>query len=37
MVGIVNNEIMYTPFANCVKELKSMPDDLLKMIKVLAK
>lgn len=37
MVGIVNNEIMYTPFANCVKQLKSMPDDLLKMIKVLAK
>ncbi len=37
MVGIVNNEIVFTPFANCVKQLKSIPSDLLNMIKVLAK
>ena len=37
MIGIVNNEIHYTSFSNCVKQLKPMPLDLLDMIQVLSK
>lgn len=37
MVGIINDKIEFTPFANCVKLHKPMSEDLLKMIKVLAK
>jgi len=37
MLGIVNNEIHYTSFSNCVKQLKPIPSDLLDMIQVLAK
>ena len=37
MVGIVYGDIVYTPFASCVKLQKPIPNDLLDMIKVLAK
>jgi len=37
MVGIVYGDILYTPFASCVKLQKPIPNDLLDMIKVLAK
>lgn len=37
MIGIVNSEIVFTPFSACVKLQKPIPDDLLEMIKVLAK
>jgi 6-phosphofructokinase 1 len=37
MVGIVHGDIVYTPFASCVKLQKPIPNDLLDMIKVLAK
>ncbi len=37
MIGIVNGELIYTPFASCVKLQKPIPEDLLEMISVLAK
>lgn len=37
MVGIVNQEIIFTPFENCVKLSKPMPSDLINMIAVLSK
>ncbi len=37
MVGIVYGDIVYTPFASCVKLQKPIPNDLLDMIKVLTK
>lgn len=37
MVGIVNQEICFTPFAQCIKLQKPLPNDMLDMIKVLAK
>jgi 6-phosphofructokinase 1 len=37
MIGIINGEIVFTPFASCVKLQKPIPEDLLDMIKVLAK
>ncbi|GBL35506.1 ATP-dependent 6-phosphofructokinase 1 [Filimonas sp.] len=37
MIGIVNGELVLTPFASCVKLQKPIPDDLLEMIRVLAK
>ncbi len=36
MVGIVNNEITYTPFSEVVKQNASIPKDLQEMIMVLA-
>lgn len=32
MAGLVNGEIMYTPFVDCVKKLKPMPADMVRMI-----
>jgi 6-phosphofructokinase 1 len=37
MAGMVNNEIVFTPFASCTKLRKPMPRDLMEMIRVLAK
>jgi 6-phosphofructokinase 1 len=37
MVGMINQEIAFTPFEQCVKLHKPMPDDLITMIRVLAK
>lgn len=37
MVGIVNQELCFTPFAQCVKLQKPIANDMLEMIKVLAK
>lgn len=37
MVGLVNNEIVYTPFAACVKLQKPISNDMLEMIHVLAR
>jgi 6-phosphofructokinase 1 len=37
MVGIINNEVTFTPFAQCVKLQKPISDDLIEMILVLAK
>ncbi len=37
MIGIVNGEIVFTPFASCVKLQKPIPGDLVDMIQVLAK
>jgi 6-phosphofructokinase 1 len=37
MVGLVNNEIVYTPFASCVKLQKPISNDMLEMIHVLAR
>lgn len=37
MVGIINQEIVFTPFASCVKLSKPMANDLMSMIAVLAK
>lgn len=36
MAGIVNGEIVYTPFANAVKENSKISADMLEMIRVLA-
>jgi 6-phosphofructokinase 1 len=36
MAGIVNGEIVYTPFENAVKTNATISDDLLEMIRVLA-
>lgn len=36
MVGIVNDEIVYTPFSNAVKENSKISADMLEMIRVLA-
>lgn len=36
MAGIVNGEILYTPFANAVKENSKISNDMLDMIKVLS-
>lgn len=32
MAGLVNGEIQYTPFVDCVKKLKPMPADMVRMI-----
>ncbi|MBU3675723.1 MAG: 6-phosphofructokinase [Chitinophagaceae bacterium] len=32
MAGLINGEIQYTPFQDCVKKLKPMPSDMLRMI-----
>ncbi len=32
MAGLINGEIHYTPFQDCVKKLKPMPEDMLRMI-----
>ena len=37
MIGIVNSEIVFTPFSSCVKLQRPIPEDLIDMIKVLAK
>jgi 6-phosphofructokinase 1 len=37
MVGIINQSIRYTPFADCVKLQKPIAPDLENMIQVLAK
>jgi 6-phosphofructokinase 1 len=37
MVGIINDRIVFTPFHQCIKSHKPMPQDLLNMINVLAK
>jgi 6-phosphofructokinase 1 len=37
MVGLVNNEISFTPFSACVKLQKPISDDMLEMIQVLSK
>jgi 6-phosphofructokinase 1 len=36
MVGIINDEIVFTPFAQAVKENSKINDDMLQMIKVLS-
>lgn len=36
MVGLVNNEITYTPFENAVKENAAISEDLLELIRTLA-
>jgi 6-phosphofructokinase 1 len=36
MVGIINNKISYTPFANVVKQHAKIDKDMLEMIRVLA-
>ena len=36
MVGILNDEIVFTPFAQAVKENSKINDDMLQMIKVLS-
>ncbi|MCC7030232.1 MAG: 6-phosphofructokinase [Chitinophagaceae bacterium] len=37
MAGLVNNEIMFTPFSSCVKLQKPIANDLIDIISVLAK
>lgn len=37
MAGMVNGEVVFTPFAACTKLRKPMPPDLMNMIQVLAK
>ena len=37
MAGMINDEVVFTPFASCVKLQKPMSSDLLEMIRVLAK
>lgn len=36
MIGIVNKEITYTPFAQAVKHIQCLDPDLLRMIKILS-
>lgn len=36
MVGVINGELVYTPFRNVVKENAKMSDDMIEMIRVLA-
>ncbi len=36
MAGIMNGEVVYTPFANAVKENSKISSDMLEMIKVLS-
>jgi len=36
MVGIINDEIVFTPFAQAVKENSKINNDMLQMIKVLS-
>lgn len=37
MVGLVDNRITFTPFAQCVKQGNPMQEDMLQMIRVLAR
>lgn len=37
MAGMINDEVVFTPFSSCVKLQKPMSPDLLEMIRVLAK
>ncbi len=36
MAGIINNQIVYTPFADCISKQKNWPEDLNNMIQVLS-
>jgi hypothetical protein len=36
MVGIIKNQIVFTPFAQVVKHLESIDPDLEKMLEVLS-
>ncbi len=36
MAGVVNNEIYFTPFVNCVKTQVAIPKDMIDMIQILA-
>lgn len=37
MIGVINQNIHFTPFAECVKSGKNISNDMITMIKVLAK
>jgi 6-phosphofructokinase 1 len=36
MAGIVNNELVYTPFIDTIKKQKPIHDDLLRMVHILS-
>jgi 6-phosphofructokinase 1 len=36
MAGIVNNELVYTPFIDTIKKPKPIHDDLLRMVHILS-
>ena len=36
MAGIVNNEIVYTPFADCIGKTKDLNENLIRMVKILS-
>ena len=36
MVGVVNNQIKYTPFKKAIAEIKNMNSDHLRMAEILA-
>ena len=36
MVGVVNNEIVYTPFRDTIRLPKPINEDMLRMVKILS-
>jgi 6-phosphofructokinase 1 len=36
MAGIVNNDLLYTPFIDTIKKQKPIHDDLLRMVHILS-
>ena len=36
MAGIINNEIVYTPFKDTIRLPKPINEDLLRMVKILS-
>ena len=36
MAGIINNELVYTPFEDCIRLPKPINEDLMRMVKILS-
>ena len=36
MVGVINNEIAYTPFSQAIKHIEEIDDEMMRMIEILS-
>jgi 6-phosphofructokinase 1 len=36
MAGVVNNQLVYTPFKDTITKLKPISDDLIRMVRILS-
>ncbi len=36
MAGLINNQLVYTPFVDTIRKSKPISDDLIRMVKILS-